>query len=382
MNILAYCGLYPYWGRYPVDVADRLDCTVGGGEMHLLQISAGLRDLGHEVDVCHIGLSGEWRGVRFHYKADFDQIARKRDFDAVLAWSDQRALQSPSVRSAKCKLFVQQLNDLGTSFFNHVDGVVSPSWAHYRWMQYQSKMYQSDKIPPGYITWSGVTCKYPMAVVWPREPIVGYWSSPDRGLMYLLKVWPAIKRAVPKARLWIFYEIKKWLNFIDACYGRWVMMHGWYRHQAEIVKRLLSDIAFGYDVEMFGALPRRRLVEYQQRCSIWCYPLNNGGDFVEGFCCAFLEAIAAGCWPIASPVDALPEIYGDAECDWIPKGDVEALEDRIIKRLLDPPGHEKIEKNFALSGKYTWEQSARQMESAIKQTLILKGMNACSQWRL
>lgn len=366
MRLLWYSGLAAYWGRLSPDVLARVDRgTVGGGEAAFLQTAFGLADLGHEVVACHPGLPGHYRGVDFHPTWDFDKIAASERWDAVVSWSDPRPLRSPSVAPHVARLFPQQLNDLAAGVHG-IDTIVSPSWSHVEmlkrlWVDHGGK---TSDLPVFAVSGSGVTCKYPEAFVWPREPLVGYWSSPDRGLVHLLRVWPEVKRAVPAAKLIVGYEIENWLALIRNCYGRLAPMHGWYRHQGEIVARLLDECS-RLDVTTTGALPRKKLAEIQQRCRIFCYPLDNGGDYVEGFCVAALEALAAGCWPVLSPVDALPEVYKGMIGDWIPRGDEPELQRTLIERLLHPPGQSTFKSNFELAAKYTWRAASIQMEAAI-----------------
>ena len=368
MKILYYSGFHPYWGAYSPDVLEREDCMIGGGEAAFLMTAAALADRGHEVLALHPGREGSWRGVQFRDRSCYEQVLlADQEWDAVVSWTDPRPLCSPAVPAGAARLLPQQLNDLAAGV-DGVDAVISPSWTHAEFLKREYGVVDTKF----YVCHSGVTCEYKQAFVWPRDPIVGYWSSPDRGLIHLLRVWPKVKKAVPKARLWVFYEIRKWLEMSRGAYGYRTPYQGWYTYQAEAVNRLLTDCA-AFGVELFGAIPRKKLAKYQQLCRVWCYPLDNGAGMVEGFSVATLEALAAGCWPITSPVDALPEIYADAVCDWVLRGNVAELEAKLIERLLHPPEQEAfLGKNLAVAAKYTWAKAGKQMEFAIKDTLRLK----------
>lgn len=371
MKILFHNGMGAWWGAYPPDVLDRDDCTVGGGEACFLQTAAGLADHGHEVIACHPGESGSWRGVAFKPRHAFDRIAWDFEPDAVCAWSDPRPLWSPALPDRCARLLPQQLNDLGLGT-RGIDTIVSPSPSHVANLKAILAIHPEWKVPAFRVAGSGVTCKYPRSFVWPREPIVGYWSSPDRGLVHLLRAWPEVKKAVPEARLWIFYEIKRWLAMSSHAYALPPLNNGWYLYQAEMVRRLLADVD-GLGVDVYGALPRKRLAKAQEQCRIWCYPLDNGGGYVEGFSVATLEALAAGCWPVFTPRDALPELFGEANADLIDDPHDEAhIAEVLIDRLTTPPDDLLRAKNFEVASRYSWYRASREMELAILDTVKMR----------
>lgn len=368
LHVLFYGGMGTWWGEYPLNVL-KLDKgpTVAGGEAAFLQTAFGLARRGHEVVACHPGQAGTYRGVTFRPRRDFTPVLLDGfEPDAVVSWSYMRALRSPAIPPACARLFAQQLNDLWQGV-EGADSFVSPSASHAGFLKDVAKSCGLI-LPSIHTACSGVTCSYPNAATWPREPIVGYWSSPDRGLTHILKVWPAVHRAVQDARLHVFYEIDRWAQVCDEA-SQSGGHAGWFNAQPTLIRRLLEKCS-GLGVRVFGAMARRALAREQERCRIFCYPLDNGGPYVEGFGCALLEGLAAGCYPIVHLRDALPSVYEGAKGDWI-NGEDE-LRESLIKRLSRAPASDFKGVNFEVADKYTWTRAAEEMEQAIVKTLEVR----------
>ena len=249
------------WGRYPVDVLDlEHGSTVGGGEEAFIRTAVGLKELGHEVLAYHCGESGVFRGVEFRStdKPLYPVIVGEH-WDAVCAWSGIRPLEyaRPGVR----RLMFQQLNDLfilGDG--NALDCIVSPSLDHARqikgwgWAGQQAVVHNGLDLE-----------LYEGAPDWEERPMhVGYWSSPDRGLHHLLRAWPFVVQKVPEAHLHVFYEVKRYLNLINA------LPANFYGVRGQTVGRLVLDRMQDPSVTFHGQVPRRELARLQKQCRVDC----------------------------------------------------------------------------------------------------------------
>jgi glycosyltransferase involved in cell wall biosynthesis len=133
-----------------------------------------------------------------------------------------------------------------------------------------------------------------------------YSSFPNRGLLQLLRMWPAILRMWPDATLDIYSDIEgKWVNEVDPA-------------EMEAIKILLNRGLPG--VTVHGWVSKGELAAAWRRADIWLYPAT----FQETFCLTALEAAAAGCLTVAPPLAALREtaahgilVAGDArEPSW------------------------------------------------------------------
>lgn len=375
LKIAVISGFVSYWGKYPVNVLDLDDgMTVGGGEENFLRSAVGLKALGHDVDAWHYGDSGEWRGVRFRsLQEDLYKTLLTTPYDVVCSWSALRALEWAPEGSRR--LFVQQLNDLfSNGLWGRVNCVVSPSESHaqqlpgwgWRGKNYavvhnglDEHQYRGIEVKDGY---GNLTMGLVRPIEWSKRPMnVGYWSSPDRGLHYLLKAWPAIRAKVPNAKLHVFYEIDRFLRLA-------VNAPGPLGDRARLINFLLPAAKADPSITFHGAVPRNKLRETQFSCRVMCYPYQPIG-YCEGFCGSVNQAIAAGCHVMTTPHDALPSLYNGA-VTWLPK-EVSAMEkalvDHVTRGLLDEEWSTKMVRAAeAHRFNYTWERSALEMEAACK----------------
>jgi glycosyltransferase involved in cell wall biosynthesis len=122
-----------------------------------------------------------------------------------------------------------------------------------------------------------------------------YASSPDRGLLKLLKLWPRILKRYPDATLDIFYGWKgcQSLAFANADWQvTFKKMRNEYetlRHQRGITER--------------GMVNHVTIAREYQRAGLWAYPTN----FHETFCSNAIKARAGGAIPVTTALAALNE---------------------------------------------------------------------------
>lgn len=120
---------------------------------------------------------------------------------------------------------------------------------------------------------------------------VGYFSSYDRGLECLLKMWPEIKKQVPEATLDIYYG---W-NTFDAVHATNPDMQKW---KWEMTKLMRQD-----GVTEHGRVSHQELAGAMKQIKVWAYPT----EFTEIHCITALKAQEAGCIPVTTNVAALEE---------------------------------------------------------------------------
>jgi predicted O-methyltransferase YrrM len=170
-----------------------------------------------------------------------------------------------------------------------------------------------------------------------------YSSFPNRGLLPLLQMWPAIKRAIPDATLNVYSDINgKWVNEVA-------------KDQMNEIRKILGGGQLD-GVTMHGWVSKADLAAAWQRAEIWLYPCI----FQETFCLTALEAAATKTLAIGTPLAALGETIGDRgilidgnpmTVDWQSK----ALKD-ILDVLGDSERREKlIEQNYEWACKMSWK---------------------------
>lgn len=365
LKVLSVLGFSSLWGRdLPANVLDLTEGsrTIGGGEEAGFHTAAGLRALGHEVVLYWYGQPGVWRGVEIRglQESLYPNIVGE-PWDAVISWSSLRALEY-APKGAR-RLFAQQLNDLGTlGDWNCVDAIVSPSADHAKQLK---KWGWYGKAA---VVHNGVDIeRYDVAPAWGNRPLdVGYWSSPDRGLHHLLRAWPYVTAQEPKAKLHIFYEIKRYLESISK------YPISFYGERGQQVARLLLDHAGDPTVVYHGSVTRIELTKVQKQCRVQCTPLETF-SYCEGFSCATAQGLAAGCTVVGMPMDALPSLYRDSihwmdDLDFMDLEYPKKLAGYILRALRNdlPSQTETRSRARQIAAEYDWKLAGKQMEAACR----------------
>ena len=122
-----------------------------------------------------------------------------------------------------------------------------------------------------------------------------WWqSSYDRGILYLLKLWPKIKEKFPDATL-------------DICYG-WNLFLKAYQNNPERMKWMdkVSELMTQDGITHHGKVGQDKLKELRSKCGIWAYTT----DFEEINCIGALECQNDGVVPCVINKAALKETVG------------------------------------------------------------------------
>ncbi|MFA6031263.1 MAG: methyltransferase domain-containing protein, partial [Elusimicrobiota bacterium] len=157
-----------------------------------------------------------------------------------------------------------------------------------------------------------------------------YASSPDRGLLTLLQMWPEIRKMWPDATLSIFYGWEG-CKKLSANNPTWAVSFRKMWAQWEALSRQPG-------VENIGRVNHERIAYEMLRSDIWFYPsVEAGYTFEETGCSNASKARAAGCIPVYHPVAALNET---AACDqslalaqWAKGESFEHYQDRCLDLL-------------------------------------------------
>lgn len=130
-----------------------------------------------------------------------------------------------------------------------------------------------------------------------------YSSSPDRGLINLLKLWPEVLAMYPDATLDIFYG---WRGMNKL--GSGVLSGDAWVSRFEKVRREYDGLRYQKGIRERGMVSHAEIAREFMRASAWVYPT----DFTETFCSNAIKARAAGCVPVTTGLAALNET---AVCD-------------------------------------------------------------------
>lgn len=121
-----------------------------------------------------------------------------------------------------------------------------------------------------------------------------YSSSPDRGLLALLEMWPAIQAQVPDATLHVYYGFANWKKTSQIL-----------RHEGNLrdVAHLEHVLRTTPAVIMHDRINQKELAREFMRSGVWAYPTF----FTETSCVTAMEAQAAGLHIVSTAMAALNE---------------------------------------------------------------------------
>jgi glycosyltransferase involved in cell wall biosynthesis len=178
-----------------------------------------------------------------------------------------------------------------------------------------------------------------------------YSSYPNRGLLYLLKVWPRIVSKYPEATLHIYCDVESnWANSM-------------YRDHMIEVKRLLYNFMSveSLNIKYHGWVDKNTLSESWRTADVWFYPCT----YAETFCLTALEAAMSKTLVVTNDLAALINTVGDR--GEVIKGDpsTEDWQDRALEKLFDvlesPIKNELIERNYNWAMQLSWESRANEL---------------------
>lgn len=288
-RILFYCGR----SAEPWAPPKLNETGLGGSETAVVEIAKRFAADGWRVDVYgHPGhYEGEHDDVGYW---DAGRLGVDERADVLVSWR-QPALDVP-VRSRVRLLWLHDHNG-AHGWSDHLarwDRVLGVSSYHARFIADAYGLSNTGFVPNGVDLgrFDQTLTKVPFSAI--------YASSPDRGLLTLLDLWPRIVAQEPTALLTVAYGF----DTMDA----WIRAG---RHDlAEFKDAVMRTMEATPQVEYVGRLPQDELARRYCRTVAWLYP----SDFLETSCITAMEAMAGGCIPVTSSVGAVKETVGDGGC--------------------------------------------------------------------
>lgn len=190
-----------------------------------------------------------------------------------------------------------------------------------------------------------------------------YASSPDRGLVQLLRSWPRVSEYVPDAELHVFYGF----NNVKACIEA----------GNKELETLVADVDRALNnpvldkVHIHGRKGQKELWKEYLASGIWWYPTN----WPETSCISCMEAQALGAIPVTSAIWATGQnVFFGAMTDGTPQGDPSAAAEQI-HHMVDLMRHPEIQDQIRAEMMpftrkvFDWRNIGQQWEAWIKQDL-------------
>jgi len=185
-----------------------------------------------------------------------------------------------------------------------------------------------------------------------------YTSSYDRGLEHLLDIWPAVIKAVPDAKLNIFYG---WQTF-DAIHAD--------NPERQAYKEKMEKKMRYKGIVHHGRVGHRELEKWFQRCGIYAYPTH----FEEISCISAMKAQAFGAIPVVINYAALKETvkFGiKVDGDIYEKETKEKYLKKLIWALKHPEWQEEVRAKMMPWAKksFAWALIAEKWDKIFRETI-------------
>jgi len=151
-----------------------------------------------------------------------------------------------------------------------------------------------------------------------------YTSSPDRGLDFLLRIWPRVRKHVPDAELWYAYA-----NVYNAVAQKMPQIAAFRDH--------VRELADQPGVTNMGSLTQPSVARSMLSAGVWLAPswsTPTKSKFHETFCIGAVEAAAAGCHRVMSAWGALEERDEQDASEWVADKDGQLDEDEWVCAIV------------------------------------------------
>jgi glycosyltransferase involved in cell wall biosynthesis len=266
---------------------------LGGSETAVIQIARRFADDAWRVNV--YTNAGAYEGT---YENVGYWDARRYDFNAPatvgVAWRQPHS--GAALNADHRLLWCHDLNygPLEPGIFSVYDKVLGVSDWHAKALR---SYYDLPEQQAGFVP-NGIDLSY-FADSQRKVPFrCVYASSPDRGLLQLLHLWPQIIGGESGAELHIAYGFDTIDKMIEL--GRTDLIPF-----KEAVEKKVADTP---QVVWRGRLPQDELAKLYEESWLWLYPTS----FLEVSCISAMEAMAGGAVPVTSASGALRETIGTA----------------------------------------------------------------------
>lgn len=282
---------------------------LGGRETALVQLSENWAKMGHEVinfvpteeaEIFDYGAGSS----RYIPKEDIIPYCRNFGADVIISWEEAGISDVPEiVDNVALKIVEMQVahlaqDEAGDKNIDYY--AVLSDWAG-EFIQQQHKYIDPEKI----VVFKN--CIDPVRYsVKPKRRKENrdffYSSSPDRGLVNVLRMWPKIKERYPEANLHVMYGVENWVEAM-----KWS-----HNIQAEIALNIEEGLKQD-GIIYHGKVGQDELAEIQRGCVAMLYPCETFSPTETG-CISVVEACAAGAIPFITDEDCLGPEY----CDVLP----------------------------------------------------------------
>lgn len=327
-SVVIFCGVsYEEWTPESIKTGG-----IGGSEEAVINMSNELTKMGKKVTVYNEcgDKAGDYNGVEYK---NYYEINFKDTFDTFISWRNPLVMRH--AHANRRWLWLHDVPDprmYTKEILDNTDKILVLSNYHKSFL----KFIPDDKFM---VTSNGIDLSLFEGKEERDLNTLIYSSAYNRGLEHLLEWWPEIKKAVPEAKLRVFYGF----NTSDSMQSNDKEYQAWKKKILEGLKQ--EGIYHG------GRIDQVELAKEYERANIWAYPT----EFPEISCITAMKAQAAGTYPITSGFAALEETqrYGI-------KDKIENLKDELIKTLQGKTPMDRVSMQDWAKKNCSWEHIAKQ----------------------
>ena len=295
----------------PLDPAQIWTSSRGltGSEGSCLHYALGLAQRGHDVSFfSKLTAPGKIGPLNcFQYQDWFGNFSSEA-WDALCAWMIPEPLKAAS--PGPLRVFNQQVADFllcEPGWEHYVDILMPLSFSHAK------RLRQFTLLPPERwrIAYNGVdTTLFTPA---PKRPGRLIWaSSHDRGLHWLLSIYPELRQRFPSLSLGVFYNFSGLQANAQHEYripgSTGDIIRNELSQRARFCLEALRQLAY-QGVETHQSVSRETLTREMQESLLLPYPCDPV-SYTETFGVTVLEACACGTVPVLCLADAFEELWG------------------------------------------------------------------------
>lgn len=262
---------------------------IGGSEEAVIRLAPKLAELGYKVTVfAKPGPNaGLYDGVMWR---NFWECNLQDNFDTFISWRSA-AIFDNEIKARKKYLWLHDVIEAGEFTkprLKNLDKVMMLS-------KYQRSLYPMIKDSQIMLSANGIDAEEFEAMdgKFKRDPhTMIYASSHVRGLAYIYEIWPDVLKAIPDAKLNVFYGRGSY----DAVHRGNPERMKWMDDMQAKAKELKG-------VTDWGKVSQDKITEESFKAGVWPYPC----PFPEISCITALKSQSAGCYPVSSDFAALAE---------------------------------------------------------------------------
>lgn len=328
-SLVLFCShAFEDWGP------ESLESGCGGSEEAIIQLSKRLAKKGWDVTVYNNCIrEGKFDGVNW---VRFEHFNPRDIFNILVSWRNNIFVDPKVAR----KKFID-LHDVPESKHYVEDDlkdvqILVKSQYHRQTLPYL-KDDQFVIIP------NGIDLEQFKEIPKKTKNNLVWTSSYDRGLEYLLEMWPDVKKEVPDATLDVYYGF----NLFDVRHGINSEAGKW---KAKMQKLLQQD-----GVTDHGRVGTSEIAKAYLKADVWAYPT----DFPEIDCITATKAMAAKCVPIATDFAVIKERNQGIEIKGA--GNNPEVQEQFKKKLIELLKDEEMKKSIRSEldvTDYSWDNIA------------------------